>query len=426
MNSPRKRSSFTFGLFLLCLFSGCSPTKADVSNHQEQQPPAGHRLLYKGIPMTNDSLRKAVNYYLKDTMVGEAVYGPIQDWDTSEVTDMSRLFEGLVDFHEAGIAQWNTAQVTSFAYMFAGCRAFDAPLDWDFASATTLEGMFNGATAYNQDVVGWRNTGSVTNMAAMFKGASHFNGNVGAGDTTTFGLVTDNVVDMNMMFYDATSFEGQGVETWNVANVERMDRMFMGASSFNGDVTGWTPQRVTTMQSMFEDAVVFNQDMSAGWRGKLSYDLAVLSQMFYHAQSFDHQVCWTGLSPRISTSKMFCGSPGSLNPSCFSNPSILHWTESCTAADANTVVGNNNNDSPGFAAGSGSSNNGLNEDNFVVVGSGANTNGTNSEAEEDKPEMVIVGVTGQKASAASTSMGATMLWMSGGMGLVSAGSILFL
>ena len=356
------------------------------------------RRLYKGVPMTNDSIRKAVNYYLKDTMVGESVYGPMSEWDTSEVTDMSRLFEGQTSFNEVDIEQWDTSQVTTFAYMFAGCKAFNQPLGaWDLTSAKTLEGMFNGATSFNQDIrlaSGWRNTAFfVTNMAAMFKGASQFNGDVA-------GLLTNNVVDMNMMFYGATSFQGQGMQTWKVDKVERMDRMFFGCSNFNGDITGWAPKRVTTMQSMFQDAITFNQDIGTGWRGQMSPDLAVVSQMFYHAQSFDHKICWTGLAPRIKTNKMFCGSPGSLNTSCLSNPtSVLQWAESCTAEDE-SVFGNNNN--LGFNGELDGLDSSLLPENVVVVSPGE-TNGSAVD-EDGRGEMVIVGVTTGQQSKASTFM----------------------
>ena len=291
----------------------------------------------QGLPLTNQSIRDAVKLWLHNQQEAEATYGIMAEWDTSQVTDMNRLFEGAIDFNSKELKFWNTASVTSFSYMFAGCRLFDQSLEsWDFSSAQALDGMFNGALSYNQDMIGggWTQTSKVTNTAAMFKGATYFNGDVS-------GLDTSNVEDMSLMFYLAASFQGKGIETWDVSKVVRMDRLFMSASSFDGDVREWTPRSATTMFSMFEDAVSFSRDIS-GWHSSLSRDLINLSQMFYHAQSFDHKLCWPNLDPRVQASKMFCGSPGVLHDACFT-PSVLHWAESCTAKDLENNNSNNNN-----------------------------------------------------------------------------------
>ena len=44
-----------------------------------------------------------------------------------------------------------------------------------------------------------------------------------------------NVVDMSEMFLGATSFN-QDISNWDVGRVENMDYMFSGATSFNQDI----------------------------------------------------------------------------------------------------------------------------------------------------------------------------------------------
>jgi hypothetical protein len=131
---------------------------------------------------------------------------------------------------------------------------------------------------------------------------------------------------MSMMFYEAISFEGRGIENFDVSQVSRFDRAFSGASGFDGDVTGWRPNKATTMASMFEDAVSFSHDISS-WQ--VPSDLMFLSKMFYHTPSFTHTICWANLSPRVQAEKMFCASGGMLDSSC-STPSLVDWAHSCS------------------------------------------------------------------------------------------------
>jgi Mycoplasma protein of unknown function, DUF285 len=276
---------------------------------------------------TNDSIRDAVELWLKNREGAEATYGLISEWDTSHVTDMSRLFEGSLDFDSLDILAWDTSMVKDFGYMFAGCRSFDQDLaSWDFSSAENLSGMFNGAVSFNQGL-GWTNTLKVTDMSAMFKGAVKFDGSMA-------GLDTSSVEDMNMMFYDAASFSGQGMDFWNVSKVGRFDRMFMNAYAFNGAIQLWTPARVTTMHSMFENALLFSQDIRA-W--VVSSELENISRMFTGALSFTHTLCWPNVSTGILAAKTFCNSPGSLDEDCF-DTNVVTWAGSCDASEGDFVA----------------------------------------------------------------------------------------
>jgi surface protein len=62
--------------------------------------------------------------------------------------------------------------------------------------------------------------------------------------------------------------------------------MFLGASTFNQDITGWDVSNVGNMGQMFEGGVVFNQDIS-GWRvSNVSY----FGTMFDGCTSFDQNI----------------------------------------------------------------------------------------------------------------------------------------
>ena len=55
-------------------------------------------------------LRQAVDTYITSGSTGS--YGPIEEWNTSLVTDMSRVFESKNGFN-ANISAWQVGQVTS-------------------------------------------------------------------------------------------------------------------------------------------------------------------------------------------------------------------------------------------------------------------------------------------------------------------------
>ena len=58
-----------------------------------------------GKKFDNYSLRQAVKEWLKDETAAEAKYGHIKDWDTSRVTNMSKMFSGASAFNQP-IGEW--------------------------------------------------------------------------------------------------------------------------------------------------------------------------------------------------------------------------------------------------------------------------------------------------------------------------------
>jgi len=177
-------------------------------------------------------------------------YGSIDTWDTSNVTDMSNLFNGASAFNQ-DISGWDTSKVTNMSKMFLGAAAFNQDINgWDTSNVEDMSKMFTGATVFDKDISGWE-TEKVTDMSYMFSGADKFNQDINQWNTS-------QVTDMSYMFFVAKNFNGN-IITWNTSNVTDMSHMFYLNTTFNRDISGWQTEKVTDMKHMFNGATEFNK-----------------------------------------------------------------------------------------------------------------------------------------------------------------------
>ncbi|AFH22544.1 hypothetical protein OSG_eHP29_00100 [environmental Halophage eHP-29] len=154
-----------------------------------------------------------------------------------------------------GIGEWNTSNVTDMFRMFLSASNFDQDIgSWDTSSVTNMRDMFRDAGNFDQDIGSW-DTSSVTDMLKMFIDATDFNQDIGGWDTSS-------VTNMFRMFQFADSFN-QDIGSWDTSSVSIMAGMFRGAASFNKDIGSWDTSSVTSMSNMFRDATSFDQDISS-------------------------------------------------------------------------------------------------------------------------------------------------------------------
>ena len=234
------------------------------------------------------------------------------DWDTSNVTTMAFCFNGQTNYTNQydpannsrdrlnHIGKWDTSNVTNMSYMFRNCRKFNNPIgSWNTSNVTDMQSMFANTGEFNQAIGSW-DTSNVTNMTSMFASSvSSFNQPIGSWDTS-------NVTTMQSMFSSNPSFN-QSIDSWDVSSVTNMRSMFSNItgpfSGYNQPLNSWNTSNVTTMREMFRNNIAFNQDLS-GWN---TSNVTDMQYMFNGASGFNGDISTWDMSSNTTSFNMFNG-----------------------------------------------------------------------------------------------------------------------
>ena len=100
--------------------------------------------------LTNDNIKDAVNLWCDNKDSANEIYGHINEWDVSNITDMSFLFKYKINFND-DISNWDVSNVTDMQGMFWNAASFNQPLNnWNVSSVTNMKGMFFAVYEFNQ------------------------------------------------------------------------------------------------------------------------------------------------------------------------------------------------------------------------------------------------------------------------------------
>ena len=90
--------------------------------------------------------------------------------DTSEITDMSWLFEYISCNFD--ISNWDVSNVKDMTGMFYCCYDFNCDLsNWNVSNVTNMRDMFDTCERLECDLSSW-NVSNVLDMRGMFKGCN--------------------------------------------------------------------------------------------------------------------------------------------------------------------------------------------------------------------------------------------------------------
>ena len=193
----------------------------------------------------------------------------LSNFNTANVTTMYGMLFECSSLTSLDLSSFNTAKVTIFGSlggeanggMFAGCSSLTS-LDlssFNTSNVTSMSYMFYYCTSLSNLNLSSFNTANVTDMGGMFYVCSSLT-NL---DLSSFNAT--NVIDMKNMFYKCKSLITLDLSSFNTSNVTSMFYMFFSCSSLtNLDLSSFNTANVTDMGSMFQGcSSLTNLDLSS-------------------------------------------------------------------------------------------------------------------------------------------------------------------
>ena len=172
----------------------------------------------------------------------------IEYLNTSNVTNMSNMFNGCSSLTSLNVSSFNTSKVTDMSNMFYGCSSLTSlnVSSFNTSKVTDMKEMFNWCSHLTSLDLSNFNTSNVTIMRSMFSECSRLT----SLDLSNFN--TSNVTDMRSMFSWCNRLTSLNVSNFNTSNVTNMGRMFYecrGLTSLN--VSNFNTSNVTDMYDLF-------------------------------------------------------------------------------------------------------------------------------------------------------------------------------
>mmetsp|Transcript_3482 Transcript_3482/g.8276 ORF Transcript_3482/g.8276 Transcript_3482/m.8276 type:complete len:1163 (-) Transcript_3482:200-3688(-) len=231
-------------------------SSGNTSSSEEQ-----HQRTYKSFE-TRDELQQAVDDYLRirqqiarTASAAGAASAPTSSASASVPTDTAaattttttaqqQLLSGEKNVIRTygPIGEWNVSQIENFGTLFSFRRNeltalfVDENVDlsrWDTSRATNTQDMFLGCQQMDMDFSNWQ---------------------------------VDRVTKFNGMFEGCTKFQGIGLSNWQVVRGQLFQSMFsrvMNLSPTQFDISSWKPWNAQTMDNMFRDSN-FGSSSSSG------------------------------------------------------------------------------------------------------------------------------------------------------------------
>jgi surface protein len=222
----------------------------------------------------------------------------INNWNVSEVTNMTGIFKYCYEFDEP-LNGWNVSKVKNMSYMFFDCSKFDQPLnEWNVSNVEKMEAMFAGCSKFDQPLNDW-DVSEVTDMTSMFENCSSFNQPL---NDWTINVNVEAEVMLNFMFVGCSIFN-QPLNKWNVSKVKSMYKMFSDCEIFNQPLNDWDVSEVTDMAFMFENCRNFNQPLNDWNVSKVEG----MEYMFENCRNFNQQLNDWDVSNEANVRYMFNG-----------------------------------------------------------------------------------------------------------------------
>ena len=206
----------------------------------------------------------------------------LDNLNTSEVTDMSRMFAGCSALRSLEVSRFDTSKVTDMSSMFSGCESL-AELDlyfFDTSKVTDMHAMFSGCATLSALNLAHFDTAKVTNMGEMFADCSAL------VDLDISRFDTAKVKDMRAMFSGCATLSALNLAHFDTAKVTDMHAMFKDCKSLTTlDLSNFQTSEVKNMSDMFSGCSALTTILSFAFRNCFASDA-----MFYECTSLQGAV----------------------------------------------------------------------------------------------------------------------------------------
>ena len=159
------------------------------------------------------------------------------NFDTSNVTTMSRMFYGCSSLTSLNLNSFNTSNVQDMNSMFRGCSSLTSInlSSFNTSNVQDMSHMFHGCGSLTTLDVSNFNTSNVENMRAMFETCS----GLSSLDISNFN--TSSVTNMIEMFWYSTRLNNIYIsDLWNVTGVTSSGSMFLGCTKLPNYSSSYT------------------------------------------------------------------------------------------------------------------------------------------------------------------------------------------
>ena len=146
----------------------------------------------------------------------------LSNFDTSQVTNMNNMFDGMTNLTTLNLSNFNTSKVTNMRFMFFHASNLTSLnlSNFDTSRVTDMQYMFSYASNLTSLNLSNFDTSKVINMRYMFYGMS----NLAILNLSSFD--TSKVTDMEAMFANMSNLTSLDLSNFDTSKVTSMGRIF--------------------------------------------------------------------------------------------------------------------------------------------------------------------------------------------------------
>ena len=217
-----------------------------------------------------------MSYMFNNTNLTDLV--TLENWNTRNVTNMNSLFSNILSLTTLeGLKRWDTSKVTNLSWTFknTSISSLKGLENWDVSSVTTLLATFqdNPNLTSVEELANW-DTSNVTSLMQTFcrtslenlHGLEKWNTSKVTNLMNTFAKIstlasvkelidwdTSNVKTMSYVFTYTNLINLEGLENWDTSNVNIFSQMFCDIPNLTdaSAINDWNIPRTASFSQMF-------------------------------------------------------------------------------------------------------------------------------------------------------------------------------